>query len=486
MILEKKIKPKIPLTKEEIKMLEIVDKNKENIVDLLQKLIKINSVNKSEFEFCERNEVFEFAEQFMKNEGFETKLYKAPFSSGKENEFYYNLLAYFGGDSSKKSLQFNGHLDIVPYNPEKWKESIPPLGAVIKDGKLYGRGSMDMKAGIACQMMAMKFLKDSGVNLKGNLQLWLVPDEETHGKYGSAYMTKNHFDIVNCDATIISEPSSVKPFQSPAIAVGEKGPHWLKFTFRGAAGHGSMPKEISNALNKAVKFMANAKKQLKIPKRKIQMTKFDFLKSLLSRFKLSDIPKLSFSTGDEKDKYDKDKLSLDAMFQTTYSFDKISAGIKTNVIPDKCELEVDFRVLPGLSTQSLFDSIVKYSSKLNYRIEIPEGYNNLQHLDPKFTNEPVDIEMSILTRGDGSFEDYTSNFGKTLENTFEGYFQSKVFYMFMPGFTDGGNMREAGMKNIYVIGPGGGHAHEAHEYADIDSLYELTKFYMILAYRYLS
>ena len=486
MIPEKKISPEYPLTSDEQKLLEIVDNNENEIVNLLQKLIRINSINKSEFEFCERNEIFKFAEQFMKEEGFNTTLYKAPFSSGKKNEFYYNLIATSKEDPSEKSLQFNGHLDIVPFNPDKWDSSIPPLGGVIKDGKIFGRGSMDMKAGIACQMMAMKLLKDAGVNLKGKLQLWLVPDEETHGIYGSAFMTKQHFDVVNCDATIISEPSSVKPFQSPAIAVGEKGPHWLKFTFFGVAGHGSMPKEHSNALNKAVRFMSNSKKQLKIPKVKAELTKLDFLKSLLSRFKLTDIPKLSFSTGEKKDVLDKDKISLSSIFETTYSFDKISAGTKTNVIPDKCELEVDFRVMPGLSTQRLFDSIVKYCSKLNYRIELPEGYTNLQHSNPKLVDEPVEIELSILTIGDGSFEDYNSEFGKTLANTFEGYFQSKVFYMFMPGFTDAGNMREAGMKDIYVIGPSGGHAHEAYEYADIDSLYDLTKFYMLLAYRYLS
>ena len=58
--------------------------------------------------------------------------------------------------------------------------------------------------------------------------------------------------------------------------------------------------------------------------------------------------------------------------------------------------------------------------------------------------------------------------------------------MFFPGFTDAGNMREAGMKNIFVIGPGGGNAHEANEYSNVKDLYDMTKFYMLIAYRYLT
>ena len=53
-----------------------------------------------------------------------------------------------------------------------------------------------MKAGVACQMIAMKILKDSGAKIKGKLQMWFIPDEETHGAYGSQFMTQNHFDII--------------------------------------------------------------------------------------------------------------------------------------------------------------------------------------------------------------------------------------------------------------------------------------------------
>jgi len=79
-------------------------------------------------------------------EGFSTKLFKVPFTNGNKDEFYYNLIASIEGSSNGKTLQFNGHLDIVPYNEDNWDPETPPLRGVIKEGKLYGRGSIDMKA----------------------------------------------------------------------------------------------------------------------------------------------------------------------------------------------------------------------------------------------------------------------------------------------------------------------------------------------------
>ena len=485
-IIEKEVTSKIPLSQDEKKLLALVDDKEEMITELLQKLVQIESLNYSEFQYNNINKIFDFTKKYLDSEGFRTELVKVPFRSNKKDEFYYNLIASYEGETPGKTLQFNGHLDIVPFNPERWDKDTPPLGGVIKDGKLYGRGSIDMKAGVACQMIAMKLLKDSGTKIKGRLQMWFTPDEETHGAYGSAFMVKNHLDKVNADATIVSEPTSRKPLSSPSIGMGEKGPHWVKFTFHGVAGHGSWPKEKSSALNKAVKFMAKAKKQLRIPKRKPPVTKWQSLKMILSRVSFSDYRKIMAFTGDklplDKDKTKRGKI----LYNTTFSFNQIKAGVKTNIVPDTCELEVDFRAMPGLSTQQIFDSIVKYCTKLNYKIEIPEGYTNLQHRIKKFEKEPTDITMSILTVGEGSAANPDSDFGKLLQNAFTAVYNTSPIFTFGTGFTDAGNMREAGMKDIFVLGPGGRNAHNANEYADINTFIDITKLYLLIAYRYLS
>ncbi|MHA1198373.1 MAG: M20 family metallopeptidase [Candidatus Heimdallarchaeaceae archaeon] len=482
---EIKIIPEYPLTEKEQKLLSLVDEKEEEVVDLLQKLVQFDSMNLAEDVFIDKKDIFNFTKDYMDKAGCQTEYFKAPFISGKKDEFYYNLIAALEGDSKGKVLQFNGHLDIVPYNPDNWDEDTPPLGGVIKDGNLYGRGSIDMKAGVACQMIAMKLLKDSGEKFKGKLQMWFIPDEETHGLYGSQFMPKDHFDVINASATIISEPSISKPLQSPSIGIGEKGPHWFNFTFFGVAGHGSWPKWKSNAINKAVRFISKSNKGLKIPKITPPVTKGQALKMLKNRIGTSGLKEFKNFTP-EKLPLDKDKKSNANLFKTTFSFNQIKAGVKTNVIPDTCELEVDFRTMPGLKSQELVDSIVKYCTKLGYKIELPDKFSNIQDNKSRFKDEPIDIKMSIITIGEGSATEPDSEFGKVLTQSFEAIYETSPIYSFATGFSDGGNMRDAGMKDIFVIGPGGKGAHNANEYADLSTLNKITKLYLLVAYRYLN
>ncbi|MCP4761317.1 MAG: M20 family metallopeptidase [archaeon] len=490
MVSEKKITPEFPITEDERKLLGILDGKKDELTELLQKMVKIDSRNYSETIFNDRTEIFTFTEQYMKEAGFEAQLYPAKFSSAEDEQdgkdlYYQNLIITFDGQKSGKTLQFNGHLDIVPFNEDKWNPETPPLGGIIKEGKLYGRGASDMKAGVACMLMAMKVLKEGNAKFNGKLQTWCVPDEETHGVYGSAFMIKNHFDKVNADATIISEPSGVKPLESPAFGFGEKGPHWLKLTFFGAAGHGSMPKPNSNAFRKAVRFVSNSKK-LKFPKQKAPTSMMQLLKSILNRYKIFDLPKLLKGFGEiDKNPYDEDGISFKSINKNTISFNKINAGSAVNVIPNICDLEVDIRALPGVSTQGILSSIANYATKLNYKIDLPEKYENPQNLNEKIKKRPVDIKLSIITRAEGSTDDINSEFGQLLVKSFKAIYEVAPVTFFSPGFTDAGNMREGGMKDIFIIGPSGSGAHDINEYVDLDSLINATKVYLLTAYRFL-
>ena len=117
---EKKIIPTQPLSETERTLLAEVDKREDELIKLLQEMVKIDSVNVAEDVFAERNEIFEFVEKTMKRSGFKTNLVKAPFPGGRKDQFYYNLIASMDGKGSGKSLQFNGHLDTVAYNPDNW------------------------------------------------------------------------------------------------------------------------------------------------------------------------------------------------------------------------------------------------------------------------------------------------------------------------------------------------------------------------------
>ena len=482
---EKKINPRQPMTEEERKLLAHVDDHKDELVKLLQEMVRIDSVNVAEDVYAERNDIFEFVEKTMKTAGFKTHLVKAPFPGGTSDQFYYNLIASMDGKKSGKSLQFNGHLDTVAYNPENWNPDTPPLGAVVKDGYLYGRGSGDMKGGVASMIMAMKILKESGIDFTGRLQLWCTPDEETHGAYGAGYMVKNHFDLVNANATIISEGRSQAPLITPVMTGGEKGPHWLRFTFLGAAGHGSVPKKKSNALNKAVRFMFHANNFLKIPSRPLPVGTLSLFKSYLQRYKFTDLIRLLSQKRPPSNPYEKDRRTFRSMFETTFSFDQIRAGSKVNVVPDRCELEVDFRVIPGLSAQELFDSLADYCTWLGYKVEVPEGYKNKQENIKRFSELPVDIELSVITIGEGFYIDKKSEFGKLLGGAFEAVYETAPVYTFSSGFSDASNMYAGGMKDVFIVGPRGQNAHNANENVDVASLVEITKLYLLTAFRFL-
>ena len=160
-IMEKKIKPQQPLNPTEEKLLAMVDEHSQELISLLQDLVKIDSVNVSEDVYAERNEIFHFTENYLRKQGFKTELVKVPFPGGDTDQHYFNLIASIESKAPGRSLQFNGHLDTVAYNPDNWNKETQPLSGVIKDGRLYGRGAADMKSGIAAQIMAMQILKES-------------------------------------------------------------------------------------------------------------------------------------------------------------------------------------------------------------------------------------------------------------------------------------------------------------------------------------
>lgn len=483
---EKKIQPKEPLSQIEQKLVGKIDEHRDDLIDLLQKMVQTDSVNIAEDVYHERNEVFQFMEKYLKKHGFQTNPVRVPFPGGTDDQFYINLIASIDGKKPGKSLQFNGHLDTVSYNPENWDDDTPPLGAVIKDGHMYGRGSGDMKSGIAAMVIAMRVLKESGTDFNGRVQLWCTPDEETHGALGSDYMVKHHPEIVKTDATILSEARSQSPLITPVITVGEKGPHWLKFIFFGASGHGSIPKPNSNALNKAVQFMANAAEFFHIPRRRLPINSLTYLWSYLKRYRLFDLIRLLTKRQEISNRYEKDRRKLATSFETTYSFDVIRAGRKVNVVPDRCELDVDFRVVPGLSAQSLFDAISDYCTRLGFKIELPEGIKNRQEKNRMFRDEPTDVRVEVITIGEGFLVDKKSPFATLLSNAFEAIYETAPVFAFASGFSDSGNMLAGGMQEVFNIGPHGYNHHNANEHVDLETVVEVAKLYVLTAYRFLN
>lgn len=479
---ERTVDPHQPLTMTEETLLRAVDTMREELFKLVGDLVSIDSRNDSALHYRDRNEIFAFVERYLQSCGFDSTRYEAPFPHAPGGLTYPNLIASTNGDGPGPTLQFCGHLDAVDFALEDWDPETPPLAGVVKHGRLYGRGAADMKAGVACQLVAARLFREAGAPFRGRLQLWFTPDEETHGAYGSAYMTRHHFEVVNADATIIAEASAMPPLTTPVLSVSEKGVLWLRLTFHGASGHGSRPKPRSNPIHKAGRFIAEMD-SLRLPQIRRPIAALDMARALLGRYRVSDLARLVGGYKAHRSTSDRDGLPLAALFRTTASVGCIRGGRMVNVIPDRCVVELDVRTLPGVTAQEVLAAVADYCTRLGFRVGLPEGFRH--DPDPRPPAAPVDVAVSIISHGAGSRSDPGSDFGRLLGSAFEAVYRVRASHFMAFGFTDAGRMREAGVRDVFVLGPRGGEFHAANEYCDLDSVVDVTKVFLLTAHRYL-
>jgi succinyl-diaminopimelate desuccinylase len=145
-----------------------------------------------------------------------------------------NVVGARRGRSDRPLVHLNGHYDVVPAG-SGW--TVDPFAGVVHDGKIYGRGACDMKAGIAAAIYAVEAIRRAGVTLHGSVEVSGTPDEESGGFAGVAYLCETgrlHADRV--DHVIIPEPLNVD-----RVCIGHRGVYWFEIETRGRIAHGSMP-----------------------------------------------------------------------------------------------------------------------------------------------------------------------------------------------------------------------------------------------------
>ena len=168
----------------------------------------------------------------LEADGFETEYIQGPGSDPQRPKI--NVLGLRRGRSARPALHLNGHIDVVPPG-DGW--TVDPFGGEIRDGWLYGRGSADMKAGIAAAVFAAEAVRRSGVSLRGTLEISGTVDEESGGHAGVAHLTQiGRVTSRTTDYVIIPEP-----FSPTRICIGHRGVLWFRIVARGRIAHGSMP-----------------------------------------------------------------------------------------------------------------------------------------------------------------------------------------------------------------------------------------------------
>jgi succinyl-diaminopimelate desuccinylase len=220
-------------------LLQWVDEERERIVAFFRAFIRCKSPNPP----GDTTEAARFIGDFLRSEGLEFRVI-AP------NDKMPNLVAAFDGAGAGKHLVLNGHIDVFPVGDGAgWTQD--PWGGDLVDGKIYGRGACDMKAGTSASIFTYAFLHRIRQRLKGRLTLTAVSDEETFGPWGARYLVEHHPEVLG-DCLLNGEPGS--PY---TIRFGEKGPLWLEFKIRTKGAHGAYTHASESATRLAQRLIGD-------------------------------------------------------------------------------------------------------------------------------------------------------------------------------------------------------------------------------------
>jgi len=314
--------------------------------DLLQHLIRNGCVNDGTAGSGQEQRSADLLQGYLEGSGVEMETYEP--APGRTS-----LVARLAGtDPSAPSLTLLGHTDVVPANPADWTHD--PFGGELIDGEVWGRGAIDMLNLTTTMATGIRHLALSGFRPAGDLTYIAVADEEALSTLGAKWLCAHAGDDIRTDY-VITESGGFPMTGTDGrtrlpVIVGEKGVFWCVLTVRGTPGHASQPLRTDNALVKAAEVVRRIDEYR--PQAELHEAWTRFIAGLGFPPELSD-PLL------DADRIDAfcDALPLiglarqaHACTHTTMAPTVMRAGTKTNVIPDRVELEVDIRSLPGWGT----------------------------------------------------------------------------------------------------------------------------------------
>ena len=314
--------------------------------DLLQHLIRNGCVNDGTPGSGQEARSAELLQGYLEGTGAEMEAYEP--SPGRKT-----LVAKLAGtDPSAPSLTLLGHTDVVPANAADWSHD--PFGGELIDGVVWGRGAIDMLNLTSTMGTAFRHLVLDGFRPKGDLTYIAVADEEALSTFGARWLCANHGDDIRTDY-VITESGGFPMAGSDGlprlpVIVGEKGVFWCVLTVKGTPGHASQPLRTDNALVKAAEVVRRIDEYR--PRAELHEAWVRFIDGLGFPPELSE-PLL------DPDRIDAfcDELPLlglarqaHACTHTTMAPTIVHGGTKLNVIPDRVELSVDIRSLPGWDT----------------------------------------------------------------------------------------------------------------------------------------
>jgi len=333
----------------------------------------------------------------------------------------HNIIARIPGKGGGKSLALNGHLDTVP----PYDMTLEPYGSSLENGKIYGRGTNDMKGPVAAMIMTLLAYKRSGLKLKGDLYFTGVLAEETNSD-GSEALIESGFKT---DGAIVGEPSNRE------YAIGHRGLEWLEFEISGKSAHGGIPEAGVNAIVKAARFINRVEQKV--------------------------VPRL-------KD------LQHPYMGPSVMNFGRIEGGKQPSTVADRCIIQLDRRYTPQ---EKLADVLKEYEQIL---IEMAEE-------DPDFKGTMHRMESNLMKKYDHVPMETAPDdpLVDCVKETLEFITSEAPRLTTRRGWTDAAILNFYGKIATVVYGPGDiSRSHSPAEYITANELFEGFQAYALIASKY--
>ena len=310
----------------------------------LQGYVRINTSNPP----GDVTKAADYLSAILKREGIEVTRYE----SGPGRSI---LLARLkGSGAGGKPILLESHMDVVPTDPSRWAKD--PFAAEIADGKMWGRGTIDMKGIGTSYLYAFIMLHRQKVPLSRDVLLMFVPDEEVGGELGARWMLKNHYGELDPEYVIDEGGFGSRDMFTPGklvfgISVAERKIMWLKLRAEGVAGHGSQPHD-KNPNDHLLKALS------RLFAEPVAAAPFPVVETMKQRI---GGPLVS------------NKFN-NAIQQSTISLTSLRSGVgdppKVNVIPSVAEATLDCRLLPGTTGPEWIKEIERRLADPTIKIEV--------------------------------------------------------------------------------------------------------------------
>jgi succinyl-diaminopimelate desuccinylase len=334
-------------------------------------------------------------------------------------ELRYCILSHYG--SGERTLYFHGHYDVVPAS------SPGQFQPYVEGGKLYGRGSSDMKSGLAAMIYAMKAIQTCDIELDGRIGMMIVPDEETGGELGSKYLSEINVLGKNGIGMLLAEPTSGVVWNANRGAIS------LRVVVKGKPAHVGLHYQGINAFEKML-IVANALIELK-QEVEARSTAYN--------------------------------IQPDAARSSIFMMGgRCAGGSSFNLVPGECAFTIDRRINPEEDLQD----------------EKRRIFETLERL----RQDGIDLDIEVLQEAEsaGTSEDHP--LAQTLARNTEAIKGKRPRFELCPGVLESRFYAKAGVP-AFAYGPGLlSVSHGPDEFVEIEEIYRSTLIYALTAVDILS